>query len=75
MEEDKITLEKAELLLMMTEYWSLDNNENCEAATKIFLERNNIEDFLENWSSIDNYSEPTCSDREAYEQNLQERRN
>jgi len=72
--EEKIQINKAELLLMMTEYWALDNNENCRAGTKIFLERNNLNDIFEGWVDIGDYENPSKSDIEFYDQGLKERR-
>ena len=41
-----IEINKSELRMMMTEFWSLDNNDICEKFTQIFLKRNGLSDFV-----------------------------
>jgi len=70
-EEEKITLNKAELILMLTQYWALDNNDICEKATRLFVERNNLKDLLHGWIDINDFEKPDKEDIEAYIEELQ----
>ena len=39
-------IDEGELKMMMTEFWSLDNNAGCQKATIVFLKRMGLSDFV-----------------------------
>lgn len=44
---------KRELMLMITEYWAIDNNETCSEATLLFLERNDLLNDFNKYKDLD----------------------
>ena len=60
---------KREILLMITNYWAIDNNEECEEATLLFLKRNNMLEDFNNFRDLE-VSEVSEEIKVDYENNL-----
>ena len=51
--EDKYFKLKKEVLMMMNNFWAINNNSNCEQATLHFLKRNGLYEKFNEISYLD----------------------